>query len=75
MLAFLLLICEPGTEKELIGNLQNHREFSEMFVVYGEYDIIGKVEVPDLKRLNELIFEVRQHRNIRMTRTLIAFGV
>lgn len=72
MLAFLLLVCEPGTEKELVKDLQHYKEITEMFVLYGEYDVVGKVEIPDLNRLNELIFEVRQHRNIRMTRTLIA---
>lgn len=71
-MAFLLLICEPGTEKELANDLQLYNEVTETFVLYGEYDVIGKVEAPDLTRLNELIFEVRQHKNIRMTCTLIA---
>lgn len=71
MLAFLLCVCEPGEEKEITKRLQDYREVTETFVVYGKYDVIGKVEVPDVKALNELISEIRQSRNVRMTRTLI----
>ena len=74
MLAFLLCVCEPGEEKQITERLQNYKEVTETFVVYGKYDVIGKVEVPDIKALNELISEIRQSETIRMTRTLIVMA-
>ena len=74
MLAFLLLVCSPGMEKELAEELQIYKEIAEAFVVYGEYDIIGKVEVPDLKQLNVFVTEVRKHKHIELTNTLIVMG-
>ena len=74
MLAFLLLVCSPGTEKELAEELQTSEEIAEVFVVYGEYDILGKVDVPDLKKLNGFITEIRKHKHIHMSHTLIVMG-
>ena len=74
MLAFLLLVCSPGTEKELAEEMQTYEEIVEAFVVYGEYDLLGKVDVPDLKKLNEFITEIRQYKHIQMTHTLIVMG-
>lgn len=74
MLAFLLLVCSPGMEKELVEELHTYKEIAEAFVVYGEYDIIGKVEVPDLNQLNDFITEIRKHKHIELTNTLIVMG-
>ena len=74
MLAFLLCACSPGTEKELLEGLQIFKEIIETYIVYGEYDVISKIEVPDLKQLNNLIFKVRQNDKLRTSSTLIVIG-
>ena len=71
MLAFLLCTCEPGEEKEVTRELQKNEEITETFVVYGKYDVIGKIEVQDLTHLNELVSDIRQSNHITNTHILV----
>ena len=70
--AFVLIMTKTGKEKEVIAELQKITGISEAWAVYGDYDIIAKVTVPDLDGLNALLLQkVRSVDNISMTSTLI----
>lgn len=73
-LAFVLVITEAGAEDEVLEELMKIEEVKEAYSVYGVYDIIAKVEAPDLDKLKEVVHtRIRRTDKIRSTFTMIAF--
>jgi anthranilate phosphoribosyltransferase len=71
--AFILLVTAAGKEREVMTKLLGMSEVKEAYVVYGEYDIIAKVETDTLKELDRFIMEnLRRMPEIQMTSTMIA---
>ncbi|ASJ09952.1 AsnC family transcriptional regulator [Thermococcus sp. P6] len=69
----VLVVVRPGTEEKVYNALKNDRRVKEIYRVYGEYDIILKAEVKDIRELDLFHDEVlRKVRDIEMTETLIA---
>ncbi|MPW39074.1 Lrp/AsnC family transcriptional regulator [Thermococcus sp. 101 C5] len=73
MEAFILIIVKPGNEDLVYEKLKDVPQVKEIYKVYGEYDIIIRVEVNDIKELDKFHDEVlRKINEIEMTETLIA---
>ncbi len=71
--AFVMIVVRPGHEDEVYNALKGIEQVKEIYRVYGEYDILLRVEVPDVGELDRFHDEVlRKTRNIEMTETLIA---
>ncbi|KPU62610.1 Lrp/AsnC ligand binding domain-containing protein [Thermococcus argininiproducens] len=71
--AFVLIIVKPGNEDLVYDKLNGVSQVKEIYKVYGEYDIILRVEVDNIKALDEFHDTVlRKIREIEMTETLIA---
>ncbi len=71
-LAYVLVNAEIGSEDELLKELLETDGVIEAYVVYGVYDIICKVEAPDMDRLKEIITtKIRRKENVRSTLTMI----
>ena len=70
--AFVLAITESGSEREVLSALEGMEEVKEKWNVYGDYDILIKLEVDNLDKLNEfLIQKLRKVENLSMTTTMI----
>ncbi|AEK72827.1 predicted transcription regulator, Lrp/AsnC family protein [Thermococcus sp. 4557] len=73
MEAFVLVVVKPGTEEKVYETLQGNEKINEIYRVYGEYDLILRVEVGSIEELDRFHDEVlRRIKNIEMTETLIA---
>lgn len=73
VVAYVLLIVKPGEESNVAEKLQKIKEIKDVSVVYGEYDIIAKVEMPNMEGLqNFLIKEIRAMDEIERTSTMIS---
>ncbi|HHI00967.1 MAG: Lrp/AsnC ligand binding domain-containing protein [Thermococcus sp.] len=73
MEAFILIIVKPGNEDTVYEKLKDVPQIKEIYKVYGEYDIIIRIEVENIKELDSLHDEIlRKIREIEMTETLIA---
>ena len=73
MEAFVLIIVKPGNEDTVYEKLKDVPQVKEIYKVYGEYDIIIRIEVENIKELDSLHDEIlRKIREIEMTETLIA---
>ncbi|AFL94784.1 putative transcription regulator, Lrp/AsnC family [Thermococcus cleftensis] len=71
--AFVLVVVKPGTEEKVYEALKNNERIKEIYRVYGEYDLILRVEVGSIEELDKFHDEVlRRIKNIEMTETLIA---
>lgn len=70
--AYILLKTVIAKEHEVAQALQEIEEVVEVKVVFGEYDIVTKVHVKDIKRLDEIVTKIRKIDGVAVTSTLIA---
>ncbi len=70
--AYVLITTKSGSERVVVEALRKLQEIKEIHILYGEYDIIAKVQVSDIQELNNfLIGKVRSIGSIEKTSTLI----
>jgi len=70
--AYILIISESGAEKHIVEELLDEDGIEDADLVYGEYDIIAKVNIPDISMLADFILEkIRPINGIKRTSTLI----
>jgi DNA-binding Lrp family transcriptional regulator len=72
--AFVLITVPANKSGDVVRMLmENHPEFvTEAAAVYGEADVIARVETPSIQSLHELVMEKIQNLpNVRVTRTFI----
>ena len=71
--AFILIVVKPGGENKVIEKLKADPRVKEVYKVYGEYDVIVKIEVEGISGLDEFRDKVlRKIREVAMSETLIA---
>ena len=75
-LAWVLISCEPGRERDVYVHLLSTPTVSEVSVVYGELDLVARIDFNDEKEMAKtLIVDMRTVGGIRKTETLIAVEV
>ena len=75
-LAWVLISCEPGRERDVYVHLLSMPTVSEVSVVYGELDLVARIDFNDEKEMAmTLIVDMRTVGGIRKTETLIAVEV
>ncbi len=71
--AFVLCVTDAGKERDVVKMMKAMPNVEEAYVVYGEYDVIAKIRVEELKLLDTFITEnVRTIPSVQMTSTMIA---
>lgn len=71
--AFLLCVTDAGKEREVVQKLKAMPQVEEAYVVYGEYDVLAKISLDELKKLDTFVTEnVRNISSVEMTSTMIA---
>lgn len=72
--AFALITTVPKEEKNVLKGLSAYPEIKKIWEVYGEYDIVAKIEIDTIDQLNLLVInKLRQVQGINKTITLLAF--
>ena len=75
-LAWVLISCDPGRERDVYVHLLSMPTVSEVSVVYGELDLVARIDFNDEKEMAKtLIVDMRTVGGIRKTETLIAVEV
>ncbi|MEM0116973.1 MAG: Lrp/AsnC ligand binding domain-containing protein [Conexivisphaerales archaeon] len=70
--AFVLINADLGAEDELVNELKKIPNVKEVYVVYGVYDLIAKVESDDMEKVKETItWHIRRLEKVRSTLTMI----
>jgi len=72
VIAYVLLVTEVGKEYEIIQELKKIKGVTEAKAVYGEFDIITRIEGTDLKSLDESVTKLRRISSVIRTVTLIS---
>ncbi len=75
MIAFILLVTGAGDEQNIMDDLRKKDQVIEAGEVYGEYDIVVKVEIDSMRELDRFVTEqIRKLPQIQMTSTLISMA-
>jgi DNA-binding Lrp family transcriptional regulator len=69
---FALLSISPLHEKIVYASLKNVPEITEIHPLFGEYDILVKIECTDIDRIGEVVIQkIRSLKGIVDSKTLI----
>jgi len=69
---FALLSISPLNEKSVYEALRNMPQITEVHPLFGEYDILVKIECPDIDEIGEVVIKkIRQTKGVMDTKTLI----
>jgi DNA-binding Lrp family transcriptional regulator len=72
ILAYVLFKVSSGTEREVCQKLIELDEVIQADIIFGEYDVIAKVQTQDLDMLEGFVSEkVRTVPNVLVTSTMI----
>ncbi len=72
--AFILLITDSVNTEDIYKKLKKMEQVKEVYMIYGDYDIIFKVEVKNLAELSSFTMEIRKNFNIKSSSTLITLA-
>ena len=70
-IGFVLILAAPAKEHEVYNALSKVKEITELNPLFGEYDLIAKIEAEDFDKLGKIIVEkIRSIDGIIDTKTL-----
>ena len=68
---FVLIKAAPAHEHEVFNKLSKLSEIIELHLLFGEYDLIGKIESESFEKLGKIIVKkVRSIEGVMDTKTL-----
>lgn len=71
-IGFALLSISPLYEKTVFEELKRIPEIIEVHPLFGEYDILLKIECPDIDSIGDIVIKkIRSRKGIVDTKTLI----
>ncbi|MBD3353528.1 MAG: Lrp/AsnC family transcriptional regulator [Candidatus Lokiarchaeota archaeon] len=71
VIAFVLLNAESAKTEHILDYLKEREQVKEAYIIYGDWDILIKIQVPNLPELTKLIMDLRKNAGIVKTSTLI----
>ena len=70
-IGFVLISAVPAHEHEVYDRLSNIPEIVELHALFGEYDMIAKIEAEDYEKLGEIVINnIRSVKGVIDTKTL-----
>lgn len=74
--AYVLMRIKPGIERNVLNTVRKLDQVKVVETLYGEYDMLLKVEVETLDELDSFIFDtVRTIKGVERSTTLIVIKV
>jgi DNA-binding Lrp family transcriptional regulator len=72
ILAYVLFKVASGTERDVAEKLTMFAEVVQADIVFGEYDVIARLNIEDLEKLEEFVSQsIRNVHNVLVTSTMI----
>ena len=72
---FVLVRVSPKHESEVFNKLSKLSEVVELHQLFGEYDLLAKVESVGYEHIGEIVNKIRTIDGITDTQTLAAIGI
>ena len=72
VVAYLMMLVKPGEEVPVAEKLQEMPEVQSVDIVYGEYDVVAKIKVESMEKLQKFLMDkIRKIDEIERTSTMI----
>ncbi len=71
IVVYILVNTQVGKEDEILAKIRGMDYVTEAYIVYGEFDIIAKLELPQLEMLDAVVSKIRGIEGVTKTSTLI----
>jgi uncharacterized protein with GYD domain len=75
LVSYLLLLVEVGKEHSVAKELRRLLGVTEAQVVYGEFDVVARIELDDVTLMDETVTMARKLPGVTRTSTLISSGI
>jgi len=75
LVSYLLLLVEVGKEHSVAKELRRLLGVTEAQVVYGEFDVVARIELGDVTLMDETVTMARKLPRVTRTSTLISSGI
>jgi len=72
VVAYILMVTDIGKEYDVVKEISKIKGITESRSVYGEFDVIARIEAEDLKTLDDAVTKIRKISSIIRTVTLIS---
>lgn len=69
--AYILIQTTTRGPDSILGFLTKQKIVKESWIVYGDQDVVARIESPNFTELTKLIFALRKHPELKRTKTLI----
>ena len=70
-IGFVLINVAPGVEKKVFDTMIKWDEIQELHPLFGEYDLIAKIQAPDYESLSDIVVhKIRAIKGVTETKTL-----
>lgn len=70
-IGFVLINVAPGAEKTVFDNMIKWDEIQELYPLFGDYDLIAKIQAKDYEGLSDIIVQkIRSMDGVTETKTL-----
>ena len=74
IVAYILLITDSVNTENIYMKLKSMEQVKEVHMIYGDYDIIFKIEVKNLAKLSSFTMDIRKNFSIKSSSTLITLA-
>ena len=70
-IGFVLIKAAPALEYEVYNKLSKIQDIIDLQPLFGEYDLIAKIEAEDFEKLGEIVIKnIRSLKGVIVTKTL-----
>ena len=71
-MAFVLINADLGAEEQLVKDLKSSENVMDVYVVYGVYDIVARIEGETMEKVKETItWKIRRLDRVRSSLPMI----
>lgn len=75
MKAFVLITLHGAKERQIASKLRSFKEVKDVYILFGEWDILAEIEVADPDQLGTFVMDnIRSNPEVKLTSSLIVAG-
>ena len=72
IISYILITTKIGKEHETVELTRKIRGVTESLIVYGQFDLVVRIETSDLQELDQAVTLIRKMEGVEQTSTLIS---
>ncbi len=74
IVSYVLIVVSIGREFDVLEKIKGLEGVTEAVVVYGEYDIVVRIETDSMKLIDKVVTSIRSIPSVLRTVTLIGYA-